>query len=72
MPIIEFLCRDCGYRFEDIIPQHYDPDHDGNECPHCESKRCEKLFPVTGGYSMNSGPSSVRPKGAGSRPRKAQ
>lgn len=66
-PLREFICLGCGHQFEDIIK--YD-DHD-IQCPHCESKRLEKLFPLIGGYSMISGPSSTRPKAAGSKPRKS-
>lgn len=65
MPIREYICLDCGHEQEHVVS------HDGEHplCCHCDSNRLEKLFSITGGYKMNSGPSSVRPKGAGSRPR---
>lgn len=36
---------------------------DKQKCPKCGT--ISKRIPGSGGYHMNSGPSSVRPKGAG-------
>lgn len=67
MPIYEYLCGECGHRFEETTA--YEDSFSAKECPQCESQKTEKLFPVVGGYQMVSGGSSVRPKGAGSRPK---
>lgn len=66
-PLRDFLCMDCNYEFEELVAPYEDDTKIG--CPRCEGDRVEKMFPVTGGYQMDSGPSSVRPKGAGSRPK---
>jgi putative FmdB family regulatory protein len=62
MPIREFLCKDCGHVFEEIVRTYEEPNV---MCTHCETYNCEKLVSTFGGYAMNSGPSSVRPKQAG-------
>lgn len=67
-PIREYICIDCGHEQEHVVS-------DGGETPqccHCESTKMEKLFSITGGYKMNSGGSSTRPKGAGSRPKQSK
>ncbi len=69
MPLRDYLCLECGHQFEELLNSY---DHVDVNCPHCETTRVERLPPITGGYKMNSGPSSVRPKGAGSRPRKVK
>lgn len=69
MPLYEFMCCDCGHQYEEVcsLGDDYPP------CPHCEGPtKVEKLISVTGGYQMNSGPSSVRPRGAGSRPKRSK
>lgn len=60
-PIKEFMCMECGFEYEDIVK--IDEPHPS--CPHCESQNVEKLVSSHGGYSMSSGGSSTRPRGAG-------
>jgi putative FmdB family regulatory protein len=48
MPIFEYLCKDCGHKFERIVPR-YDSAVD---CSHCNSAKVEKqlsVFAVAGG-----------------------
>ena len=48
MPIFEYLCKDCGRKFERIVPR-YDSTVD---CSHCNSAKVEKqlsVFAVAGG-----------------------
>lgn len=70
MPIREFLCMDCNHNFEALI-HAYEEGEFKVKCERCESEQVERQFPVTGGYHMNSGGSSTRPRGAGSRPKKS-
>jgi len=70
MPLYEYLCRECGHQFEESMA--YEDSFTSKECPHCESQKTEKLFPLTGGYHMVSGGTSTRPKSAGSRPKGAK
>lgn len=67
MPIREFQCRDCMHIFETVVDRNSDPDVEV-EC-RCGSTKVDRLISVTGGYKMNSGGSSTRPKSAGSRPK---
>lgn len=61
-PIREIQCGDCSHIFEEIL-RLGDPKP---PCVQCDSKKTVILPSAHGGYTMNSGPSSVRPKGAGS------
>ena len=48
MPIFEYLCNDCGRRFETIVPRYDSP----ADCIHCNSENVEKqlsVFAVSGG-----------------------
>jgi putative FmdB family regulatory protein len=52
MPIFEYICNDCGRRFEKIVPR-YDSHTD---CAHCNSMNVEKqlsVFAVAGSSSSN-------------------
>ena len=62
MPIREVQCGECGHIWEEILRAG----DNAPNCPHCESTKTVTLISAHGGYNMNSGPSSVRPKGAGS------
>jgi putative FmdB family regulatory protein len=61
MPLRDFLCLNCGHEFETLIRAD-----EAQQCPHCESAKLDQLPALPGGYQMSSGPSSVRPKRAGS------
>lgn len=41
MPIFEYLCRECGHRFEKIVRGAAAAD-----CPRCHSRRLEKQLSV--------------------------
>ncbi len=62
VPIREFICLDCGHEFEALT---YSYEKEPAECPHCETNHTEQLVSAHGGYSMSSGGSSTRPRGAG-------
>jgi putative FmdB family regulatory protein len=63
MPLKDVLCRDCGHIWEELLKSW----EDSPDCPHCESKKTEKLISAPGGYSIKGNNSaSVRPAGAGS------
>jgi putative FmdB family regulatory protein len=67
VPLYEYECLDCGRRQEVIVRSDADvPSH----CSECGSSRMDRVISAPGGYSMDSGPSSVRPRGAGSFRRK--
>ena len=58
MPIYEYVCRDCGEAFEELVFGEERP-----RCPRCESARAEKqfsAFAVGGGAApgpeLGSGP----------------
>ena len=62
MAIREFICRDCGHLYEEILRSY---DAQQVPCPQCESSHTERLISAHGGYNMASGGSSTRPKQAG-------
>ena len=65
-PIREYLCRDCGHQFEEI--RGNDPEEADPKCPHeCEGK-VERLPALPGGYFMNSGSASTKPRTTTRRP----
>jgi len=69
MPLYEYTCSKCDFQFEEMVP--YDHRHE-MRCPQCGEPEQKAMFPVIGGYTMKGDNSaSVRPKGAGSRPRKS-
>jgi len=39
MPIYEFQCQKCGYKFEQLVLGHEKP-----RCPKCQSLRLKKFF----------------------------
>lgn len=63
MPIKEYECKDCGAKEEHLIRNQEDVP---TKCGACGSEKLEAAISTYGGYQMYSGPSSVRPKGAGS------
>lgn len=53
MPLLEFRCRDCEARFEDLVKSAADA-----ECPKCGSRSAERLlsaFAVRGSTSASGG-----------------
>jgi putative FmdB family regulatory protein len=42
MPIFEYLCNDCGHRFEKIVPRH----DSAAGCSRCSSENVEKQLSV--------------------------
>ena len=42
MPIFEYLCNDCGRRFETIVARYDSP----ADCVHCNSENVEKQLSV--------------------------
>ena len=44
MPFYEFLCKKCNKQYEELC--NYDPEekYQDVECPHCKSKKKEKLI----------------------------
>lgn len=63
MPLREYHCLECGHVFENL---ERTPEDKPTQCAQCGAGQIEQLVSAHGGYSMNSGPSSVRPRGAGS------
>lgn len=68
MPMYEFLCRECGKRFEELRPPRLETP--GVTCPACSSKKVEKLLSSfaagTGASGKNEGGgSSCRPSPRG-------
>lgn len=60
MPILEFLCKDCGRRWDDLVRSAEEA-----ACPDCGSRRAERListFAVNraagGGEAVGPGPGS--------------
>lgn len=67
MPLRDFTCADCGNKFESFVKR--DPvllREVGTECPACQSSNVASHVSAPGGYHMNSGSASTRPRGAGS------
>lgn len=62
MAIHDYKCEDCGKKFEEIV---FSSDIKA-QCPECNSLKVKPLVSAHGGYKFQSGPSSVRPRGAGS------
>lgn len=64
MPMYEFVCRECGTRFEELRPPSLDSP--GVACPACSSKKVEKLLSSfaagagTSGESESTGSSCGR------------
>lgn len=62
MALREFICRDCGHLYEEIL-RTGDPEI--IPCPQCESTKTERLISAHGGYQGNMGGASTRPRQAG-------
>ena len=66
MPLFEFLCEECGARFEALVIGARVPER----CPSCKSEKIEKQFStfgLGGGIGAGSGSwrSSCGPSGGG-------
>lgn len=59
MPIYEYQCRDCGARFEKIVP--FSQADSTPTCPHCDSPDTRKqisIFAASGPSAGDAGDSS--------------
>lgn len=57
MPLYEYVCKDCGERFERLVRGSADPET--NRCPRCESSHVARVFSTfatSGARSADSGP----------------
>jgi putative FmdB family regulatory protein len=63
MPIREYHCKDCDCTFENLELKESDRPE---KCEKCGSGTIERKISTYGGYFMDSGPASIRPKQAGS------
>ena len=55
MPLFEFVCRECGHRFESLVLGNRVP-----TCPRCDATRLEKLVSTFGtGSSITRGSSAA-------------
>lgn len=65
MPMFEYLCLDCGAKFEELVTSNAD----SVECPKCHSPKAERQLSVfaagASGGTSGSLPSCARP-GCGS------
>jgi len=52
MPIFEFRCKKCCYKFEELVLKN--SELNDIKCPKCESKEVEKLISVFGFRSTGS------------------
>ncbi len=62
MPIYEYLCDDCGNRYERIVMSETQP----IACPKCSSNRHTLQLSVFRAASKSSAPSAKAPSPAGS------
>lgn len=63
MPLRDYVCRDCGFEFEEFVQHEQEP----NKCSHCESVRIARLPSALGGYHISgNNAGSTRPRNAGS------
>jgi len=46
MPVYEFVCKDCGSKFEELFLKMSDRDSDV-ECPSCKGENVEKVMSVS-------------------------
>jgi len=60
--LFDYFCTKCSKYFEVFFMPKEKPAYK-QKCSKCGS--LSRRIPGNGGYQMNSGPSSVRPKGAG-------
>ncbi len=46
MPLYDFECKKCEKKFEEVFPSFasYEEQKSKMKCPHCKSKRIEKLI----------------------------
>lgn len=63
MPLRDYKCIGCGHVVEYLIRSDADVP---TRCEACGSEQVEPCVSAHGGYSMDSGPASVTPKGSGS------
>lgn len=63
VPLREYRCQSCEKNTENLELKAEDK---LLSCPSCGSDNLERVISAHGGYDMASGPSSVRPRQAGS------
>lgn len=64
MPLYEYACRECGREFEVLVRGEETP-----VCPHCESRKLDKLLSVAAGHVAKGKPSGgAEPAGGCGRP----
>lgn len=66
MPIYEYMCADCGHRFEWLVRGAQTP-----HCPACDGARLEKqfsVFAVSAKPATSSAPRSAGPCGSCGHP----
>ncbi|MEO0136277.1 MAG: zinc ribbon domain-containing protein [candidate division WOR-3 bacterium] len=62
MPVFEFRCCDCNFKFEELILKKSEIEN--IRCPQCSSKNIEKLFSIFGFGSKGTNGESIGPKSA--------
>jgi putative FmdB family regulatory protein len=53
MPLYEYVCKQCGQQFEELIRGQEQP-----VCPHCGSRKVEKQLSKVAAHSTESGRAS--------------
>lgn len=68
MPIFEYVCQNCGYKFEKLILSHRS--QTSPQCPQCGAQNVKKAISVfgatagaTGGSGMGSADVGCSPSG---------
>ena len=63
MPIYEYLCEDCGSRFEKLVRNG--AGSDSLACPSCGQKQVSQQLSVFAAHSAGSSAKSAAPMGGG-------
>ncbi|MDI3280913.1 MAG: zinc ribbon domain-containing protein [Bacillota bacterium] len=63
MPIYEFVCPQCGHRFEELVVRSYS--EDSAACPRCGAPEARRVPSSFGFRSGGTGGSSTAPAGGG-------
>jgi putative FmdB family regulatory protein len=57
MPLFEYVCRECGHRFETLVVGGRKP-----ACPSCTSDDLEKLYSAFGARTSAGGSGAAAPR----------